>query len=311
MRMKTMFAVLAAALLAGPARAGAGLKTQFGEVVVRGLKTGQTYSLHKLVNLPLRLVNTGDAEVDLSITPLIPSGPVLRAGYAPIPSLDWVKLEKESLTIGPSREAATDILITVPNDPALLGKRFQVDIWSRTRDPLSPVAVGLQSHLLLQIDSTPSTEEELKAKYVDEAVANLDFTVLPMSTDIGEVPVGRAVDLRKERKLALKLVNPNDRALNFRIRALPIWESLIMPPAGTLAALDAGWLKPAKDVIKVGGSSIGEVGLTLRIPDEEATRGKRFLLLLSIEVLEQKIPTRVYSKLFVTTPASAGAERKN
>lgn len=301
MRMRVMFAAIAAALVAAAPASGAGLKTQFGEVIVKGLKIGRTYSMHKLVNLPLRLVNTGDAEVEVVISAIQPSKDVLRDGYDVIPSTSWVKLDAEQLVIGPSREGATDISISIPNDPALLGRRLQVDFWSRTRDLMSPVAVGLQSHLLLHIDSTPPTEEELKAKYVDETLANLDFTVSPTSADIGEVPLGREFDLRKERKISLKLINPNDMALNFRVRAIPVWESLAVPPAGTEAAFDAGWLKPGKEIVKVEGNSIGEVPLTISIPDEERTRGKRFLLLLGVEVLEQKISTKVYSKIFVTT----------
>lgn len=301
MRMKMMLAGLAAALTAAAPASGAGLKTQFGEVIVKGLKIGRTYSMHKLVNLPLRLVNTGDVEVEVVISVIQPGAAVLRDGYDVIPSTSWVKLDTELLVIGPSREGATDISISIPNDPALLGRRLQVDFWSRTRDLIAPVAVGLQSHLLLQIDSTPPNEEELKAKYVDETLANLDFTVSPMSADIGEVALGRVVDLRKERKVSLKLINPNDVALNFRVRAIPVWESLAVPPAGTEAALDAGWLRPGKELVRVEGNSISEVPLSILIPDEERTRGKRFLLLLGVEVLEQKISTKVYSKIFVTT----------
>ncbi len=57
MRMRQMIATLAAAMPAAAPASGAGLKTQFGEVIVKGLKIGKTYSMHKLVNLPLRLVN--------------------------------------------------------------------------------------------------------------------------------------------------------------------------------------------------------------------------------------------------------------
>lgn len=301
MRKTKTFVILAAALAAAAPASGAGLKTQFGEVVVKGLKIGKTYSMHKLVNLPLRLVNTGGTEIEVSISVIPPSKDVLRDGYDVIPSTSWIKLDSDSLVIGPSREAATDIQIAIPNDPALLGKRLQVDFWSRSRDLISPVAVGIQSHLLFQIDSVAPTDEELKAKYVDEKLANLDFTVSPMSKDLGVVPLGRAIDLRKEHKVTLKLINPNDHALNFRVRPLPVWESLAVPPAGTEAALDAGWLKPSKEVVEVEGNTIGEVELALMIPDEERTRGKRFLLLLGIEVLEQKISTKVYTKIFVTT----------
>ena len=304
MRAIMMLASLAAVLAATTAQAGAGLKTQFGEVVIKGLKIGQTYSLLKLVNLPLRLVNTGDGEVEVVISPLPPSEAVLREGYAPIPSVDWVSVERSTLTIGPNREGATDVLIAVPNDPSLLGKRVQVGLWSRTRDPNSPIAVAILSHLLIHIDSEPPTEDELKKNFVDETLANLDFTVMPTSVDLGSLAAGERHDLRKTRKVALKLVNPNDRALNFRVKALPVWESLILPPPGTLAAHDAGWLKPAREVVEVEANSIVEVPMTLEIADEPRNRGKRFMLLLSVEALEQKIPTKVYSKYFVTVPDS-------
>lgn len=302
MRAKMILASLAAVLAATPAAAGAGLKTQFGDVVVKGLKIGQTYSLLKLVNLPLRLVNTGDAEVEVVIKPIVPSASVLREGYEPVPAPDWVRVEVSTLVIGPNREGATDVIVSIPNDPALLGKRFQADIWSHTRDPMAPVAVGIQSHLLIHVDSEPPTEDELKNKFVDENLANLDFSVTPTSVDLGVLPAGKTHDLRKERKLALKLINPNDRALNFRVKPLPVWESLILPPPGTAAALDANWLKPGREVVTVEASSIGEVALTLSVPDDAKTRGKRFMLLLAVEVLEQKIPTKVYSKYYVTIP---------
>jgi len=301
MRAKMILAGLAAALMAAAPASGAGLKTQFGEVVVKGLKIGKTYSMNRLVNLPLRLVNTGPMEIEVAITVIPPTKDVLRDGYDIIPSTSWVKLDSESLVIGPSREAVTDIQVAIPNDPALLGKRLQVDIWSRARDLIAPVAVGIQSHLLLHIDSVAPTDEELKAKFVDENLSNLDFTVSPMSKDLGLVPLGKTIDLRKEHKLSLKLINPNDNALNFRVRALPVWESLARPPAGTEPALDANWIKPSKEIVEVEGNTIGEVELSLLIPDEPRTRGKRFMMLLGVEVLEQKISTKVYSKFYVTT----------
>jgi len=53
--------------------------------------------------------------------------------------------------------------------------------------------------------------------------------------------------------------------------------------------------------VKVDGNAIGETSLTLDIPDEDSNRGKRYFLLVSFEVLEQKIPVRVYYRLMVGT----------
>src|SRR4051812_36407224 len=92
MRRLTMIAAWTAALAAAVPVSGAGLRTPFGEVVVRNLKIGQTYSLYKLVNLPLRVVNTGDAPVELLVDVIPVSTDSLRAGYERAGE-GWVKAE--------------------------------------------------------------------------------------------------------------------------------------------------------------------------------------------------------------------------
>jgi len=292
-------------LLASAARVdAAGLRTPFGEVLIKNLKIGQTYSMYKLVNLPLRVVNTGDETTDLVIQPIPVKPSEAKEGYTPIPSLDWVRVEKSSFTLDPNREAVSDVIISIPNDPALLGRRFQADIWSHTVGARA-FLVGIRSQLLMQIDSTPPTEDELKKKFVDESLSNLDFTVMPVSGQVVDVPLGREVDLRKERKVAIKIINPNDRALNFRVRSIPTFESMILPPAGYEAADDPKWLKPERDVLKIEGNSISDTSFKLQIPDAERYRGKKLFFIASFEVLEQKIPTRIYYRLIVDTAAAA------
>jgi hypothetical protein len=308
MKNMTMRAILTtAALLAAAVRVSAniGLRTPFGEVVIRNIKIGRTYSMYQLVNMPLRLVNTGDVGLDLKIMTIKTPPNEVRNGYEAIPSTDWVRVALSTMTLAPNREGATDVIISIPNDPALLGRRFQADILSYTLPGRNAYSAGIQSKLLLYIDSTPPTEDELKKKFVDEHEANMDFSITPINAALGDVPLGRDVDLRRERKLAIKLVNPNDRKLNFRVRSIPVWESLIVPSDGYEGAYNPQWLKPEKDVVAVDGDSIGETSLKLKIPDEERNRGKMFLFVVSFDLLEQKIPTHVYYRLFVTTVASA------
>lgn len=296
--MNRILTALVLLALAAPLKA-AGLRTPFGEVVIKNLKIGQTYSMYKLVNLPIRVVNTGAETTDLVITPIAVSPSEAHQGYTPIPSLDWVRVEKSTFTLEPNREAVSDVIISIPNDPALLGRRFQADIWSHTLGARA-ILVGIRSNLLLHIDSTPPTEDELKKKFVDETVANLDFTVMPVSAGVRDVPFGRETDLRKERKLSIKIVNPNDRPVNFRVRSIPVWESMILPPTGYDAADDPKWLKPEKEVLTLEANSIADTSLRLDMPPADQVRaGKRLFFIVSFEVLEQRIPTRLYYRLVV------------
>lgn len=303
--MKNILTALVLLATAAQVRA-AGLRTPFGEVIIKNLKIGQTYSMYKLVNLPIRIVNTGDETTDLVIQPIMVKPSEAREGYTPVPSLDWVRVERSSFTLEPNREAVSDVIIMIPNDPSLLGRRFQADIWSHTLGARA-FLVGLRSQLFLHIDSTPPSEDELKKRFVDETLSNLDFSVMPTSAKVADVPVGRVVDLRKERKLTLKIVNPNDRALDFRVRSIPTWESMILPPAGYEAAADPKWLKPEHDVMKIEANSIADTSFTLDLPDVDQARDKHLFFIVGFEVLEQKIPTRIYYRLVVDT---VGAPKK-
>lgn len=300
--MRYVLAFVTMLMGAAPLPAGAaGLRTKFGEVVVEGLKIGQTYSLRELVNLPYSVVNTGDEEAELLIDVVWASSDVVKTGYEQIGALDWVKLEQTRFQVAPNREVASDVTISIPNDPKLLGRRFQASIWARTRSMKGMLAPGMQSRLLIHVDSTPPTEEELKRKFVNRRLANLEFSVLPTHGTASDVPLGRPVDLRKHAKVSVKIINANSEKLNFRVRSIPVWESLLQAPSGFEPAYNPQWLRPAKDVTAIDGDSIGEVPLLLEIPDEKLNRGKSFFFSVGVEVLEQEIPTRFYYRLYVHT----------
>jgi hypothetical protein len=304
--------LMALVLLTAAARVeAAGLRTPFGEVIIKNLKIGQTYSMYKLVNLPIRIINTGDETTDLVISPIAVKPEEARAGYAPVPSTDWVRVERSSFTLEPNREAVSDVIITIPNDPSLLGRSFQADIWSHTIGARA-LLVGLRSQLFLHIDSTPPTDDELKKKFVDETLSNLDFSVMPVSAQVTDIPLGHEIDLRKERKIAIKIINPNDRALNFRVHSIATWESMLLPPSGYESADDPKWLKPEHEMLKIDANSISDTSLKLEIPDVPRYSGAHLFFIVSFEVLEQKIPTRVYYRLLVDTLAApkAGAAVK-
>ncbi|MFI5349514.1 MAG: hypothetical protein ACHQ2Z_08215 [Elusimicrobiota bacterium] len=296
-------AMTAALLLAAAPIHAVGLRTKFGEVTVRGLKIGQEYSLNQLLKLPLRILNTGADTENIKIE-VLPVSSASTAGYEPIPDVSWIKMEKTDLEIEPNHEGVSDIRISIPNDPKLLGRRFEAHIWSRTTPSRHGMyGAGLSSILLLEISSVPPSEDELKKKFVDRNLANMDFTLFPTQGLAEDVPLGTDIDLKKERKISIKLVNPNDAKLNFRIRSMPFWESLMTLPDGFEAGPQFSWVKPAADTVAVEGNSIKETALILHIPDEDVFKGKAYVFTISVEILEQEISARVFYELMVKTRA--------
>jgi hypothetical protein len=294
-------AIMAAMLLCTTHLHATGLRTSFGEVRVRGLKIGQEYSLNNLINMPLRIINTGKDSEDIRID-VIAVASAAVAGYEPLPDLSWIKLDKNDFTALPNREAVTDIRISIPNDPKLLGRRFETHIWSRTKPSTHGMyGAGLGSILLLEISSVPPSEDELKKKFVDHKLGNLDFTLFPTQGSVENADLGREIDLKKENKVSIKLVNPNDTKINFRIKSIPFYESLLTMPDGFESAPQYTWVRASTETIGVEGNSIKDIPLILNIPDEDGYKGKSYAFILSVEVLEQEVSARVYYELMVKT----------
>ena len=128
----------------------AGLTTTFSEVKLENLQAGKTYSAKESAGLALVVVNTGEEAVDLKMELLLPQPSELKEGFAPIPDLSWIKLEKtEFKGIPPNKSAVSDVIISIPDDKQHQGKKYQVFIWSHTLG--RRVGVGLKSKLLFTI----------------------------------------------------------------------------------------------------------------------------------------------------------------
>lgn len=298
-RMKNMLAMLILLLAARPA-AAAGLRTQFGEVVVRNLKIGQTYSLTKMLNLPYRVINTGDEPVTLIVDVIKVATETVKEGYELVPSTSWVTLSRREFPqLQANAEAVSDIVVTIPDDEKLLGRRFEAPIWARTQSPKGVIAVGMMSRLLIQVDSKRATEEELKYKPSDRQIANLDFTLYPPVGRTENVALGREVDMTKEHKVSIKLINPNEVPLKLKIVSEPNWEAQLERPKTYVDAYNPKWLRPESEIVEVAPNSLKDVKLFLNIPLEDRFYGRNFFFPVSVQVLDQEISSRVYYKLLV------------
>ena len=120
-----------AALAAGAAAENTGgLRSEFGEVRVERLAIGKTYSLSHVAATPLVLRNTSDTALSVRIDVCIPSHHELRDGALPLPDPSWLQLERRRFDLPARSSLRTDVRVTVPYDPDLAGKTFQVDFWS-------------------------------------------------------------------------------------------------------------------------------------------------------------------------------------
>jgi hypothetical protein len=155
----TTLVTLALAICFASELTAGGLSTNLGEVIIAGLEKGEKYSLKKLANVTLSVVNRGEDTVTVRICALVPDSVELRQGAAPIPSTDWVSLEADSFVLAPGQMGVSDVFIEIPDDSALAGRKFQVMLWSRTiPGPGVFMACGLKSRMIFSLADAGSVD---------------------------------------------------------------------------------------------------------------------------------------------------------
>ena len=156
-------------LLPPGVRAGnatSGLRTEFGEVRLPKLAIGKTYSVWRLAETRLVLQNTGDAVMDVRIDILVPSHHDLRPGAEPLPDRLWVSLERTRFLLPARSLTRADVRVTLPYDPELAGKTFQVDLRTSCVDESGRRTAGQVHRLLFTVamDYRDDTEAQFSSR---------------------------------------------------------------------------------------------------------------------------------------------------
>jgi hypothetical protein len=107
------------------------LHTEFGEVHLQNLAIGRTYSVAHLAREQFVVSNTGDDSIAVHMEAAVPRQHELRPEALPVPDRNWVRLENSDLVLPAHATVRIDVYLTLPYDPDLAGKLFQVDILSR------------------------------------------------------------------------------------------------------------------------------------------------------------------------------------
>lgn len=304
-RKAVVVCILALLANASQSWAKAGLSTRFGDVFVENLDIGQSYNTRELANLPLKVTNTGDDTIDLMFDVQIPKVENIKEhlqkeGYAPIPDLSWIRLTKDRFLVPAGESAFSDVILTIPDDPALYGKKFQVDIWSHGT-PKSFLNLGIYSHLMFTVLPSPQSRQETAQLKKRGLAANLNFDLVPDKVYLSDVALGAKTTL-KGKSQAIKIINTNSFPLKFFIKMVPLSETPLTLQQGFEEPADPSWMKVLTETMTVGANSIKDIDARITIPNEEKYRGKNYMFILKVEPDTDKVVlVSYYGKVYVTT----------
>jgi hypothetical protein len=270
-----------------------GLRCSVGEVVIENLKIGQRYSLKTLANLPLSLTNTSEHTVRVAIEPMVPDSSELRQGAEALPSVSWASVTPDTLEMAPREMKAAEMILEIPDDEKLFGRKFQVMFWSHTLPlPGELLAYGLKSRVIFTIDV--SREEEGSAPAGD-----LSLSLEPARVEIEKAKSGKTYRLEEAAKQPLKIRNTSTRPVQVELKALKLEEAGVRVDAGCAELLGAGDVAISPSVFSLQPGEERTVEGTLSLSKSSRPKGKDLMCVIAAAVTDQEVRTQIYSRLSV------------
>ncbi len=269
-----------------------GLRCSVGEVVINNLKIGQTYSLKALANLPLALTNTSDQPVHMLVDALVPDSGELRMEARPIPNARWATAAPDSFDLGPRETKFVEMFLSIPDDEALFGRKFQVTFWSHTMAQAGDLlAYGINTRVIFSIDKVRDTTSVVPS-------GNLSLSLSPAAMTLDGIVPGREYRLEDLLREPLVVRNTSNRPLSVELRTLNPQQSATELTPGYADLLDAASvsLSPAHLTLKPGEEAT--VTGTVFFSKAGSSAGKKYMCVVAAEVVDLPVKTQIYSRIY-------------
>ncbi|MFH1725879.1 MAG: hypothetical protein ABII00_14820 [Elusimicrobiota bacterium] len=255
-----------------------GLSSQFVDVVFENLKPGRSYNIREIKGVPYTVKNRGNAPADVIVEAVLPEPTKIVEPYEAIPDPSWISLSPDRMRIDEASMGFSDIIISIPDDPELVGRHFQAMLWAHTVGT-GFLAAGVKSRLRFSIGPGPETLERERAR---KAMVTLNFDLWPTALYVMKAEAGKRYDVKRKEKKTLKLTNRNDETLELVVKAIP-WPSSL-PPTGYEIIKDLSWVGFKPEKLKVKGNRVKDIRLILTPPEELKGKKVVFVVQLSLPI---------------------------
>jgi hypothetical protein len=273
------------------------LAVRFPEIEMENVRPGSVINLRQIRGVPYVLINGSDYPIAVNVGPEIPvPGPSgAKRDFEPVPNPEWLKIVPNRFKLGPGDIGSAEVILSVPDDPSLIGRHFQVNIHAGSDGP-EEIAVGINSYIRFTVGALgPASTKKEKKRMVLNA---LDLDMTPSVQRLENVPLGKTVSLKELKNVLLKVTNRGNDPIRLKLASVRTdntqketgWE---IP--------NPDWLKISTVRMKIKPDQIKGTDLTLSIPDVPENKGKKFLFLIQAEMDGYDFPLSVSSRVYVIT----------
>ncbi|MFH0878939.1 MAG: hypothetical protein V2A34_04430 [Lentisphaerota bacterium] len=255
-----------------------GLRTNYSKIVADHLPIGCAISMKGIANLPIQLGNNFDVPVLISVVAKQPDQ--ARTGYEPIPDPSWIKPEQDEILVPPGEERFLDVVIHIPDDEALLGKKYEAQIvvaTSRTgkEKPSFNIQYQITGILLFSIApvrNAAALEQALKQQ------GDASYDVAPCRVDLYGIKPGSAVSMDPSAIIS----NRSDHAMQFTVASILPDVSTCLPNEGSSYRGKESDVEFKASAFSVPAHEAAQLPMVLHVPEEISMAEEGLFYLVSI-----------------------------
>ncbi len=243
-----------------------GLKMNYSRIVVDNLPIGQPVSMQRLASLPLKLGNGFGFPIEVRVSIAPPAKP--RPGYECIPDPLWIRPEVSVVEVPAHGERELDMVISVPDDPALFGRRFHADVVVATKGNPSirgGVRTGYEITGNLLFSVAPQRNEQALQAALDQP-ASAAFRLDPPRVDVFDVRAGQALCILGPDQTPVRLINESGAPQTYELEAVASKQSAYKPDDGCQAETDPGDVRMGWPECRLAPGASTNLQVSIQIP---------------------------------------------
>ncbi len=244
-----------------------GIKFNYSQIFIGNLPIGTTVSMKKVANLPIRVTNKFDKPMQITIAIEKPTKEIL-AGYEAIPEAKWIRTEYASVTVAAFATLDSDLLVTLPNDTKILGKKYQVNVSASVNHiGGGGFQVGYAAKGVFLFSVAP-VKNNAALKQVENKPLDVKFEIKPGRVDLWKIAPGQRVSVVSEANLPVEVTNTSDQAQTYRIMSITPKETSMLLDNDTHFGGSADHVTLKKDEIRLSPGKHEQVEMTIQVPEQ-------------------------------------------
>lgn len=257
-----------------------GLKlNNYAEVFIENLGIGNTYSMKEIGNLPLELTNTGENKLTVNIEAIQPSVMKTKPDFEPIPDAVWVTIKPKTVDIEGKAIHSSDVVLTIPDDPKYLGKKYHVDIKATAapKKGFMPVTFAVKGRLLF---STAATKES--AGKAAKGMTSLNFEIKPERIDMIAIPLGKKIKVLSKDKRFITIKNKGNEKAKIVLQSIDPKETVMKIKTGFETTPNPDFLILGREELTLNKNQKKDIAAFIKIPDKPEYKDKKYEFIIVI-----------------------------